>query len=135
MRTEALVFYAVCGFLFLLAGTYAWMTSIEITGTLALVGAGSLCGMCGLYFGFVARRIDLRPEDRGDAEIREGAGEVGFFAPGSYWPVAIAFTITLTGAGLAFTLPWLVITGLTGVVFTTSGLLFEFFTGTRRSLD
>ncbi|HEX5598778.1 MAG TPA: cytochrome c oxidase subunit 4 [Micromonosporaceae bacterium] len=135
MRTEALVFYVVCGFLLAVAGTYAWATNIEITGTLALIGAGALCGMCGLYFGFVARRIELRPEDRGDGEVHEGAGEVGFFAPGSYWPVALAFAVTVTGAGLSFTLSWLVIAGLAGVVFTTSGLMFEFYTGTRRSLD
>ncbi len=50
----------------------------------ALALSGLLCLMCGGYFWFVSRRIDLRPEDRDDAEIADGAGEIGFFSPGSY---------------------------------------------------
>ena len=46
--------------------------------------------MCGGYFWFVSRRIDLRPEDRDEAEIADGAGEIGFFSPGSYWPFGLA---------------------------------------------
>ena len=46
--------------------------------------------MCGGFFWFVSRRIDLRPEDRPDGEIAEGAGEIGFFSPGSYWPFGLA---------------------------------------------
>ena len=45
-----------------------------------------LTGLIGGFFWFVSRRIDARPEDRKDAEIADGAGELGFFSPGSYWP-------------------------------------------------
>ena len=61
-----------------------------MAGTAALLLSGGLLGIGGSFFWFVSRRIDARPEDRNDAEIAEGAGELGFFSPGSYWPVAIA---------------------------------------------
>ncbi len=31
--------------------------------------------------------MDARPEDRKDGEIAEGAGELGFFPPYSWWPL------------------------------------------------
>ena len=70
---------------------YAWWTNqtlgrVEVAGTAALVLSGGLLGISGSFFWFVSRRIDARPEDRNDAEIAEGAGELGFFSPGSYWP-------------------------------------------------
>jgi hypothetical protein len=47
--------------------------------------------MVGFYLAYTARRMEARPEDRPDADISEGSGEVGFFArtPGgrSPWPV------------------------------------------------
>ncbi|HEX5596369.1 MAG TPA: cytochrome c oxidase subunit 4 [Micromonosporaceae bacterium] len=112
--------------------TYAGPQQIEVIGTVGLLLAASLCLMCGGYFWFVARRIDERPEDRADGEIADGAGEVGFFSPGSYWPVAIAASILITGIGLTYPLWWLVVVGLTSVAFTTSGLLYEYYSGTRR---
>src|ERR1041384_2822627 len=79
----------------------------EMVGTVALILSGLLCTMCGGFFWFVARRIDLRPEDRADADIAEGAGEVGFFSPGSYWPFALAIFAAIGGIGLVFVQWWL----------------------------
>ena len=92
MKTEYKIFAGVAAFLFGAATVYGVWTrtarsaSVEWVGTVALVLSGLLCSMCGGFFWFVSRRIDLRPEDREDAEIAEGAGEIGFFSPGSYWP-------------------------------------------------
>jgi len=58
--------------------------------------------MVGYYLLFTARRMDARPEDRMDAEISEGAGEMGFFAPHSWWPMAAAFAFSIIGMGLIF---------------------------------
>ena len=43
--------------------------------------------MVTLYLGFHAARMDPRPEDRKDGEIADGAGELGFFPPYSWWPL------------------------------------------------
>jgi hypothetical protein len=97
-----------------------------------MVLSGGLLGIAGSFFWFVSRRIDPRPEDRDDAEIAEAAGELGFFSPGSYWPLGIAAAATVAGVGLAFTQLWLVIVGVLLIMFTVSGLLFEYYIGGRR---
>ena len=74
------------------------------------------------------RRIDPRPEDRSDADIAEGAGELGFFSPGSYWPIAIAGAAAVAGFGIAFSQWWLVAGSIVGLLFAVGGLLFEYYT-------
>jgi CDP-diglyceride synthetase len=133
MKSESRVFNLIAGFLFLCAIVY-WLWTDHSSykgdwiGTTALVLSGVLCGMCGQYFGLIARRIDARPEDRSDAEISEGAGDLGFFSPGSYWPFGIACSAAVLGLGMAYWYPWLVALGVVSVLFAVSGLLFEYYT-------
>jgi uncharacterized membrane protein YjjP (DUF1212 family) len=140
MRTEYKIFAGVAAFLFAAAALYASWTRgqtyhVEMVGTVALILSGLLCSMCGGFFWFVARRIDLRPEDRPDAEISEGAGEVGFFSPGSYWPFGIAAAAAFAGIGLVFVQWWIVAAGLIAVVLGAAGMLFEYYSGTRHSAE
>jgi hypothetical protein len=140
VRSEFKFFGVITLFLFLAAVVYGYWTwadasrhHVEWIGTIALILCGLLCLMCGGYFWFVSRRIDLRPEDRPEAEIADGAGEVGFFSPGSYYPFGIAASATVAGLGMVFWMPWLITVGMVGVLVASSGLLFEYYTGTRRS--
>jgi hypothetical protein len=140
VKTEYKIFLGVSVFLFITAAVYGIWTNgayenVEWIGTVALILSGLLCAMCGGFFWFVARRIDLRPEDRPDAEISEGAGEVGFFSPGSYWPFGLALAASTAGLGLVFWMWWLIALGLIMVVFGACGLLFEYYSGTRRMAD
>ena len=133
MRVETRMFGVLCGLFFLFAfayGLWTWIDSgmVEVAGLTALILTGGLAFIVASYFWFIARRIDPRPEDRSDADIAEGAGELGFFSPGSYWPFTIAAAAFLAGMGLAFTEWWLVATGLIGVLFAVGGLLFEYYT-------
>jgi hypothetical protein len=107
---------------------------VEPVGVTALILSGGLMGITGSFFWFVSRRIDPRPEDRNDAEIAEGAGDLGFFSPGSYWPLGIAGAATMMGLALAFVQVWLLVVGLVGLLFTVGGLLFEYYIGGRRPL-
>jgi hypothetical protein len=137
MRVEARLFLGLAAFCWAVAVLYGFWSArdqghVEVAGLAALILSGGLLGITGSFFWFVSRRIDPRPEDRGNAEIAEAAGELGFFSPGSYWPVAIATAATLTGAGLAFFQMWLVIVGVLGILFTVGGLLFEYYIGGRR---
>ncbi|HET9516792.1 MAG TPA: cytochrome c oxidase subunit 4 [Actinoplanes sp.] len=140
MKTEYKIFLGVAAFLFGCAIVYGFWTRgetghVEWIGVVALSLSGLLCAMCGGFFWFVANRIDLRPEDRPDAEISEGAGEVGFFSPGSYWPFGLALASAIAALGLVFWMPWLIATGLVMVILAACGLLFEYYTGTRRMVD
>ncbi len=47
------------------------------------------------YLGFHASKMDPRPEDRQDAEIADGAGELGFFPPYSWWPLWAGLTLAV----------------------------------------
>jgi hypothetical protein len=143
MKTEYKIFGAVTAFLFLACGVYWWWTwqdsggvdggQPEWVGIIALALSGLLTLMCGGYFWFVARRIDLRPEDRDDAEIAEGAGEIGFFSPGSYYPFGVALSCLVAGIGLVYLAWWLVALGIIAILVSSAGLLFEYYTGARRA--
>ena len=140
MRIESRMFLLIASFLFGAAAIYAYVThqsangtGVEVVGVAALILSGGLCLIMGTFFSFVARRIDLRPEDRPDAEISDGAGELGFFSPGSYWPIGIAASAAVTGAGLAFVQYWLAVIGVVCILFTVGGLLFEYYVGQNAS--
>jgi hypothetical protein len=128
VKVEALIFNLIAFFCIVAAAVYG-IWSREPIGTTALILSGGLCGLIGGFFWFVARRIDARPEDRKDAEIAEGSGELGFFSPASYWPFALASAAAVTGLGLAFWYDWLILLGLVSVLVTVGGLLFEYYTG------
>jgi len=140
VKTEYKIFVGVAAFLFGAAIVYGLYTKgategVEWVGTVALILSGLLCAMCGGFFWFVARRIDLRPEDREDGEIAEGAGEIGFFSPGSYWPFGLALAASIAGLGLVFWMWWLIALGLVLVIFGACGLLFEYYSGTRHTAE
>jgi len=139
MKVEARIFLGLAAFMWLASIMYGIWTDksqghVEVGGLAALILSGGLLFIAGSFFWFVSRRIDERPEDRNDAEIAEGAGELGFFSPGSYWPFAVALAATITGIGLAFFELWLAFTGIVGILITVGGLLFEYYVGGRRPL-
>ncbi len=128
MKVEALIFNLIAVFCVVAAAVYG-VWSREPIGTTALVLSAGLTGLIGGFFWFVSRRIDARPEDRKDAEIAEGAGELGFFSPSSYWPFAVASSAALTGLGLAYWYVWLLLIGVAALLVTVGGLLFEYYVG------
>src|SRR4051794_31307036 len=137
MKIEARIFLWVTLFCWVAAAIYGYWTHlddgrIEWAGFVALLLSGGLMGIAGSFFWFVSRRIDPRPEDRSDAEIAEAAGELGFFSPGSYWPLGIGLAAATTAVAFAFVQWWLVAIGAAAILFTTGGLLFEYYVGGRR---
>lgn len=129
MKIEAFIFLIVAVFAFVMSVVYGVFSSGEPVGTAALVLSGGLMLIVGGYFWFVSRRIDPRPEDRKDAVIAEGAGELGFFSPGSYWPIGLAGGAAIMGIALAFYYIWLIVIAGVLVLVMVSGLLFEYYTG------
>ena len=140
MKTEWRIFLVIAGFLLFADRPLRRLDrrgvgQLEWVGTVALLLSFLLCTMCGGFFWFVSRRIDLRPEDRPDGEIADGAGEIGFFSPGSYWPFGLALAVAIAGFGLVFWQFWLLGLGLLAVTFSVCGLLFEYYCGTRRTAE
>ncbi len=107
MHIEARLFEFLTAFFALSSVVYGVLTGmfakggIEWAGTTALVLTTGLTVIIGTFFRFVARRLDTRPEDYEDAEIADGAGELGFFSPHSWWPLFIALSASITAVGMA----------------------------------
>ena len=128
MKVEALIFNIIAVFCVIAAVVYG-VWAKEPIGTTALVFSAGLTGLIGGFFWFVSRRIDPRPEDRKDADIADGAGELGFFSPGSYWPFGLALSAALMGLALAFFYAWLILIAGAALLITIGGLLFEYYVG------
>ncbi|MQA09440.1 MAG: cytochrome c oxidase subunit 4 [Pseudonocardiaceae bacterium] len=135
MKVEARIFDIVTVFAFGVAIIYGVLTAayapsgVEPVGLVALILTGGLSLLVGTYFRFVSRRIEGRPEDRPDAEISDGAGELGFFSPGSYWPIAMAAAAALTGVAMAFSQWWMAVLGGIALLIAIGGLVFEYHVG------
>jgi hypothetical protein len=120
MRIEALVLLGVAIF-FGIVGAVYWFTSYEDGGTMMLVGTCLLGLLPGSYYLWWHRRMGDRPEDRDDATIEDGAGQVATFPNSSIWPFVLgmgAFMLVLAfafGIWFAFPAVGLILTALIGV--------------------
>lgn len=128
MRAEAWLFGATTAFFLLVSPSY-WFITYDWTGTSALVMTTLLAAMVTLYLGFHAARMDPRPEDRKEAEIADGAGELGFFPPYSWWPLWCALTLGVIVYAVALGAWWLAIIGGTLGALALSGWIFEYYRG------
>jgi ABC-type multidrug transport system permease subunit len=134
MKMEAWIFGITTVFLVLVTPAYWLITDsgdsgADWTGTSALVMTTLLAAMVTLYLGFHAARMDARPEDLKDAEIADGAGELGFFPPYSWWPLWCSLCLSTIVLALALTAWWLVIIGFVLGAVATSGWIFEYYRG------
>jgi hypothetical protein len=149
MRVEAWLFGITTVFLVLVTPAYWFITDAasdchggsftdqggtlgscaDWTGTSALVMTTLLTAMVTLYLGFHARRMDARPEDRTDGEIADGAGELGFFPPYSWWPFWCACTLGIIVLALAVTAWWMLVLGMALGVLALSGWMFVYSRG------
>jgi cytochrome c oxidase subunit IV len=127
MKVEARLFDITTVF-FLVAAVIYGTWAREPVGLVGLILTGGLSLIIGSYFHFVARRTHERAEDNPEAEISDGAGELGFFSPGSYWPVGIAASAGVAALALAFWQIWLLVIAVVLLLLTIGGLIFEYHT-------
>ncbi len=127
MKIEAWVFGFLTVFFVIVTPIY-WYVSEDPTGTSALVMATGLAALVAFYLGFHGRKMDPRPEDLKEAEIVEGAGELGFFPPYSWWPLWCALTLTVCVLGVVFAW-WLFIIGAAVGGMALTGWVFEYYRG------
>ncbi|MGI9163005.1 MAG: cytochrome c oxidase subunit 4 [Mycobacterium sp.] len=137
MRIEARLFEILTALFIVVSIAYGVLTAtfrgeVEWAGTTALVLTGGLTLIIGTFFRFVARRLDTRPEDYEDADIADGAGELGFFSPHSWWPIVAALSFAITAVGAALWLPWLIAAGIVFVLGAVSGWVFEYYIGPEK---
>ena len=127
MKVEAWIFAITTAFFVVVSPAY-WLIAGDWTGTSALVMTTLLAALVTVYLGFHANKMDPRPEDRNEAEIVEGAGELGFFPPYSWWPLWCALTLGVIVLGVVFGW-WLFIIGIGLGSIALIGWVFEFYRG------
>ena len=128
MKIEAWIFGISTAFFIVVSPAY-WLIAGDWTGTSALVMTTLLMAMVTLYLGFHASKMEPRPEDRNDAEIADGAGELGFFPPYSWWPLWCGASLAVIVYGTALGAWWLLIIGVGLGALALSGWIFEYYRG------
>ena len=128
MKAEAWIF-VVCSVFFVLVAPAYWLIAKDPTGTAALVMTALLTLLVTFYLGFHASRMEPRPEDRKDAANADGAGELGFFPPYSWWPLWCGATLALIVFGTAMAAWWLLIIGGALGAIALCGWIFEYYKG------
>jgi uncharacterized membrane protein len=127
VRVESRIFLGLAVFFAVVAVAYA-VLSREVVGSTALVLCGGLALGIGFYCLRLSQRMGPRPEDRGDAEIAEGAGEYGFYSPNSWWPLPTAASAAIAVLGFAFGW-WLTVLGVFLLIGSAIGFTFEYYRG------
>lgn len=128
MKAETWIFGLNAVFFVLVAPAYWWI-SYDPTGTAALVMTALLTLLITFYLGFHASKMEPRPEDTATAEIADGAGELGFFPPYSWWPLWCASTLAVCVLAVAFGHWWLFIIGVGLGSIALAGWIFEYYIG------
>ncbi|MCW5252080.1 MULTISPECIES: cytochrome c oxidase subunit 4 [unclassified Streptomyces] len=131
MRTEARLFTGVAVFFASAAVLYGWW-SAEPVGTVALTVAFLMALVIAFFLRVQHRRHGTGPQDRGDAETADGTGPLGFFAPHSPWPLAVALGAAVVALGVVFGL-WLALIGCGLLALAVPALVLQYAgRGTRR---
>jgi hypothetical protein len=103
-----------------------WYVGGEAVGITGMLLAACLAGMVGFYVWFTQKRIGkVMPSDNLTAEISDGAGELGFYSPHSWWPLPVALAAVAMGMGLIIGW-WLTIIATTALFFGIIGWVTEY---------
>lgn len=127
MKIEARIFGLIALFL-LVVGVIYYLVSKEVIGSVALILGGAFASMLAVFLTIQSRKMDPRPEDRKDAEIIEGTGEIGFFPPKSLWPFWSAVVVTIIALGPVFGW-WLSLMGAAVGIWAVTGWCYEYYRG------
>jgi len=127
MKVEGWLFVG-CAAFFAVMDVIYWHFSKDPTGTTALALSVGLAFLTGFYLLFTGRRLPPRPEDRPEAEIAEGTGELGFFSPHSWWPLITGMSAAVAALGAAIGW-WLFLIGMLFVLLSAIGFVFEYYRG------
>jgi hypothetical protein len=125
MKTNWQLFGGLSVFYIIMSIVYYYVGG-EAVGITGMILAACLAGMVGFYIWFTQKRIGrILPEDRPAAEIAEGAGELGFYSPHSWWPLPVAASAMALGLSLLIGW-WLTLIALGALVISIIGFVTEY---------
>lgn len=131
MKIQGKMFFWLSIFFLVVAVIYG-VWSKEPAGTTALGLAFGLNIMIGFYLSFTARRVDAGAMDNRDADVADDAGELGFFSPHSWQPLALAFGGALAFLSIAIGW-WLMFFSAPIILIGLFGWVFEYYHGENRT--
>ncbi|MFF5341349.1 cytochrome c oxidase subunit 4 [Streptomyces althioticus] len=131
MKIQGKMFMWLSLFFLAVAVVYG-VWSKEPVGTTALLLSFGLSIMIGFYLGFTARRVDVGAQDNKEADVADDAGEVGFFSPHSWQPLALAAGSAFAFAGVAIGW-WLMYFSAPLLLIGLWGWVFEYYRGENRT--
>ena len=112
--------------LYVILAIVYWKLGGEAVGITAMGLSGGLAGLIGYYLWFAGKRAGgVLPEDSNDAEISDGAGELGFYSPHSWWPLPVALSACAAGMGLIIGW-WLNIIAIGSLIISVIGFVTEY---------
>jgi hypothetical protein len=125
MKAGFRLFGGLAVFYFIVAVIY-WQVGGEAVGITAILLSGGLAALIGYYLWFTSKRLGgSLVEDRLDAEISDGAGELGFYSPHSWWPLPVALSMCAAGLGLLIGW-WLTLIAVGALVVSIMGFVLEY---------
>ncbi len=125
MKASFRLFLGLSFFYFLIAAIYFFVGG-EAVGITAITLSGGLAGLVGFYMWYSNRRIpNVLPEDNVVGEIADGAGELGFYSPHSWWPLPVAISACLAGLGLIIGW-WLTFIAVGALIMSIIGFVTEY---------
>jgi hypothetical protein len=125
MKTNWLLFAGLSIFYALMTVIY-WQVGGDALGITGLMLSAGLAGMVGFYVWFTQKRIGTTlPEDNASAEIADGAGELGFFSPHSWWPLPTGLSALATGLSLIIGW-WFTLIAISALVICVIGWVTEY---------
>ncbi|MYR40540.1 cytochrome c oxidase subunit 4 [Streptomyces sp. SID5910] len=131
MKIQGKIFLWLSLFILAVAVTYG-VWSKEPAGATALFLAFALCLMIGFYLAFTAKRVDAGAQDNKEADVADDAGEVGFFSPHSWQPLALGIGGALAFLGVAVGW-WIMYFSLPVILVGLWGWVFEYYRGENRT--
>ncbi|MFD3973806.1 cytochrome c oxidase subunit 4 [Streptomyces cyaneofuscatus] len=131
MKIQGQLFIWLSVFILIMAGVYG-VWSKEPVGTTALFLAFGLSIMIGFYLAFTANRVDAMAQDNKEADVADEAGELGFFSPHSWQPLALAIGGAFAFMGVVFGW-WLMYFSAPLLLIGLFGWVFEYYRGENRT--
>ena len=125
MKVSWQIFIGLALFYVLMTVIY-WQVGGEPVGIGGMLLAAALAGMVGFYVWFTQRRIgQILPEDNLTALIADGAGDLGFYSPHSWWPLPVALSMCALTLSLIIGW-WLTVISLGALVISIIGMVTEY---------
>ncbi|MEY4337327.1 MAG: hypothetical protein RL680_222 [Actinomycetota bacterium] len=125
MKVSWQLFIGLSVFYVLMTVIY-WQVGGEPVGIGGMLLAAALAGMVGFYVWFTQRRIgQILPEDNMTALISDGAGDLGFYSPHSWWPLPVGLSMCAMTLSLVIGW-WLTVISLGALVISIIGMVTEY---------